>query len=114
MVHDIETGYGDPLRMKATPDFSLRFLDGRGRVLFEINKIVCLIFMFMLFSFTLSCCCVSSREDTFAKENATIRDIQTHMETYFRGRDTRIARDGLTALTNTLAGIYYIPFKVKH
>ena len=50
--------------------------------------------------------------DTFAQENATIRDIQTHMETYFQQRDTRIARDGLTALTNTLAGIYYIPFKV--
>jgi hypothetical protein len=27
VVHDIETGYGDPLRVKATPDFSLRFLD---------------------------------------------------------------------------------------
>ena len=27
IVHDIETGYGDPLRVKATPDFSLRFLD---------------------------------------------------------------------------------------
>lgn len=76
IVHDIETGYGDPLRMKATPDFSLRFLD-----------------------------------DTFAKENETIRDIQTHMETYFQQRDTKISRDGLTALTNTLAGIYYIPFK---
>lgn len=76
IVHDIETGYGDPLRMKATPDFSLRFLD-----------------------------------DTFSKENETIREIQTHMETYFQQRDTRIARDGLTALTNTLAGIYYIPFK---
>ena len=34
------------------------------------------------------------------------------MESYFRQRDTPIARDGLTALTNTLAGIYYIPFKV--
>lgn len=76
IVHDIETGYGDPLRMKATPDFSLRFLD-----------------------------------DTFAKENATIREIQTHMEDYFQQRGTPIARDGLTALTNTLAGIYYIPFK---
>ena len=31
IVHDIETGYGDPLRMKATPDFSLRFLDGERR-----------------------------------------------------------------------------------
>jgi hypothetical protein len=50
--------------------------------------------------------------DTFAKENATIREIQTHMETFFQQRDTPIARDGLTALTNTLAGIYYIPFKV--
>ena len=27
IVHDIETGYGDPLRVKATPDMSLRFLD---------------------------------------------------------------------------------------
>merc|ERR1719161_2675195 len=27
VVHDIETGYGDPLRVKATPDYSLRFLD---------------------------------------------------------------------------------------
>ena len=26
-MHDIETGYGDPLRCKATPDMSLRFLD---------------------------------------------------------------------------------------
>jgi hypothetical protein len=27
VVHDIETGYGDPLRVKATPDISIRFLD---------------------------------------------------------------------------------------
>eukprot|EP00301_Raphidiophrys_heterophryoidea_P001213 c10592_g1_i1.p1 GENE.c10592_g1_i1~~c10592_g1_i1.p1 ORF type:complete len:348 (-),score=86.20 c10592_g1_i1:28-1035(-) len=27
ILHDIETGYGDPLRVKATPDFSIRFLD---------------------------------------------------------------------------------------
>ncbi len=27
IVHDIEYGYGDPLRVKVTPDFSLRFLD---------------------------------------------------------------------------------------
>ena len=27
LLHDIETGYGDPLRVKATPDMSLRFLD---------------------------------------------------------------------------------------
>ena len=31
IVHDIETGYGDPLRVKATPDFSLRFLDDTYR-----------------------------------------------------------------------------------
>ena len=76
IVHDIETGYGDPLRVKATPDFSLRFLD-----------------------------------DTYAKENETIAKIQTIMESYFKTRNTPIANNGLTALSNTLAGIYYIPFK---
>jgi hypothetical protein len=76
IVHDIETGYGDPLRMKATPDFSLRFLD-----------------------------------ESYAKENQIIREIQDHMMTYFQGRDTKISRDGLSALANTMAGIYYIPFK---
>jgi len=27
IVHDIESGYGDPLRIKVIPDFSLRFVD---------------------------------------------------------------------------------------
>ena len=27
VVHDIESGYGDPLRIKVIPDFSLRFVD---------------------------------------------------------------------------------------
>ncbi|EDQ91547.1 uncharacterized protein MONBRDRAFT_31533 [Monosiga brevicollis MX1] len=27
LVHDIESGYGDPLRVKVIPDFSIRFLD---------------------------------------------------------------------------------------
>jgi hypothetical protein len=76
IVHDIETGYGDPLRMKATPDFSIRFLD-----------------------------------ETYSKENQTIREIQDHMMTFFQGRDTKISNDGLSALANTMAGIYYIPFK---
>jgi len=76
VVHDIETGYGDPLRVKATPDFSLRFLD-----------------------------------DTYAEQNKLIAEIQGHMVEYFKARDTTIARAGLTALQNTMAGIYYIPFK---
>ena len=76
IVHDIETGYGDPLRVKATPDFSLRFLD-----------------------------------ETYSQENATIAKIQSIMEAYFKTRETPIAKNGLTALSNTLAGIYYIPFK---
>lgn len=76
LVHDIETGYGDPLRVKATPDMSLRFLD-----------------------------------DTFAEENAQIKDIQGRMMEWFASRDTPLSRAGLTALGNTLAGIYFIPFK---
>ena len=76
IVHDIETGYGDPLRVKATPDMSLRFLD-----------------------------------ESFAEANATIADIQRRMEAFYRRRDTPLARDGLQALSNTMAGIYFIPFK---
>ena len=29
VVHDIEYGYGDPLRVKVIPDFSLRFVDSK-------------------------------------------------------------------------------------
>jgi hypothetical protein len=76
IVHDIETGYGDPLRVKATPDISLRFLD-----------------------------------ESFAKENVAIADIQTRMMGYFESRGTELSQQGLTALKNTMAGLYFIPFK---
>jgi len=76
LVHDIETGYGDPLRVKATPDMSLRFLD-----------------------------------EAYAKENAAIADIQHRLMKFYEGRDTKLARRGLKALSNTMAGIYFIPFK---
>lgn len=76
LVHDIETGYGDPLRVKATPDFSIRFLD-----------------------------------DTYDEENKTIASIQDLMMKYFSDRNTTISNNSLTALGNTMAGIYYIPFK---
>lgn len=76
LIHDIETGYGDPLRVKATPDMSLRFLD-----------------------------------ETYASENATIADIQKRIMAYYTKRDTPLSRRGLTALSNTMAGIYFIPFK---
>ena len=75
-MHDIETGYGDPLRVKATPDFSIRFLD-----------------------------------DTYDEQNKTIASIQTLMMDYFSNRNTIISNNSLTALGNTMAGIYYIPFK---
>lgn len=76
IVHDIETGYGDPLRVKATPDMSLRFLD-----------------------------------ESYAAENAAIADIQTRMMEWYTARDTPLARAGLNSLSNTMAGIYFIPFK---
>jgi len=50
-------------------------------------------------------------DDTFSAQNKTIKVIQDLICTYYRGRKTRLARDGLTALSNTMAGIYYIPFK---
>jgi len=76
LVHDIETGYGDPLRVKATPDISLRFQD-----------------------------------ESYVKENMTIADIQQRMMRFFEARATKLALGGLTALSNTMAGIYFIPFK---
>lgn len=76
LIHDIETGYGDPLRVKATPDMSLRFLD-----------------------------------ETYAKENAAIADIQHRLMKFYEARGTKLADLGLKALSNTMAGIYFIPFK---
>ena len=72
----LQTGYGDPLRTKATPDISLRFLD-----------------------------------ETFSAQNQTIADIQKRMMAYYKTRDTELSKGGLTALANTMAGIYFIPFK---
>ena len=69
LIHDIETGYGDPLRCKATPDLSLRFLD-----------------------------------ETFSKQNASIADIQQRMMAFYASRDTPLAKSGLAALGNTMAG----------
>ena len=50
-------------------------------------------------------------DESYASENATIRDIHGHICAYYEGRGTPLSRDGLTALANTSAGIYYIPFK---
>ena len=50
-------------------------------------------------------------DESYASENATIRDIHGHICAYYKGRGTPLSRDGLTALANTSAGIYYIPFK---
>jgi len=75
-VHDIETGYGDPMRVKAIPDFSIRFKDSE-----------------------------------FAEANATMVTIKQLMMAYFRGRNTEIARNGLTALGTTSSAIFYLPFQ---
>ena len=50
-------------------------------------------------------------DETYSSENATIKEIQSLICEYYAGRDTRLSKDGLTALGNTMAGIYYIPFK---
>jgi hypothetical protein len=50
-------------------------------------------------------------DETFAKENAAIADIQHRMMTFYSSRDTPLAKSGLAALANTMAGIYFIPFK---
>jgi hypothetical protein len=50
-------------------------------------------------------------DETYAEANATIKEIQLHLEAFYRARDTPLARSGLKALSNTSAGIYFIPFK---
>lgn len=75
VVHDIEYGYGDPLRCKVQPEFSLRILD-----------------------------------DSYAKENKKISQIQSVMEGYFGQRQGRLAREGMDALRRSMAGIFYLPF----
>lgn len=75
IVHDIEYGYGDPLRTKIIPDFSLRFLD-KG----------------------------------YDKENKTINTIKDLMAVYFKKRNSRFSKQGINALNNSFAGIYYLPF----
>eukprot|EP01080_Neovahlkampfia_damariscottae_P004488 gene4488-7869_t len=75
IVHDIETGYGDPTRCKCIPDFSLRFMD-----------------------------------ETFLEQNKTIDEIKHIMVEYFKKRDSKFAKNGIHALLNSHAAIYYIPF----
>jgi len=50
-------------------------------------------------------------DESYAEANATIKQIQRHLEAFYRERDTPLARSGLKALSTTMAGIYFIPFK---
>ena len=50
-------------------------------------------------------------DETYNEANATIKEIQLHLEAFYRERDTPLARSGLKALSATMAGIYFIPFK---
>ena len=47
----------------------------------------------------------------YQAQNETIENIRLLICDYYRSRNTKLSRDGLTALSNTMAGIYYIPFK---
>lgn len=76
IVHDIESGYGDPTRTKIIPDFSIRFLD-----------------------------------EMFSKENEEIEKIKKVMIKYFEKRDSTFSKNGIFALNNSSAGIFYIPFQ---
>jgi hypothetical protein len=50
-------------------------------------------------------------DETYANQNAQISDIHKLICKYYASRNTKLSDDGLTALSNTMAGIYYIPFK---
>lgn len=73
VVHDMEYGYGDPLRTKVIPSFSIRF------------------------------------EDTsYKKENTYIEKVKEIMVAYFAKRKTQLTTEGLSALKNSMAAIYYL------
>ena len=42
-------------------------------------------------------------DESFAKENATIADIQRRMMEWYTARETALSKGGLTALSNTMA-----------
>lgn len=50
-------------------------------------------------------------DDTYDSQNLTIQKIHALICKYYTSRKTKLSADGLTALGNTIAGIYYIPFK---
>ena len=50
-------------------------------------------------------------DETYGSQNSQIQDIHKLICKYYSSRETRLSADGLTALSNTMAGIYYIPFK---
>ena len=39
-------------------------------------------------------------DETYAEANATIKEIQLHLEAFYRARDTPLARSGLAALSS--------------
>lgn len=50
-------------------------------------------------------------DENFAKENATIDQIQGIMVDYFKQRPGPLAQSGLGALKQSMAGIVYLPFQ---
>lgn len=74
IVHDIETGYADPLRTKVIPEFSLRILD---------NK--------------------------YVNENKIIEEIRVWLLNDLKKRETQLSGEAIKAISNSFAGIYYVP-----
>lgn len=50
-------------------------------------------------------------DETYSKENSTIDRIQDVMVDYFKGRTGPLAKAGIGALKQSMAGIYYLPFQ---
>lgn len=50
-------------------------------------------------------------DETYAKENAIIQEVQKVMLQYFAKRETALSKKGLFALENSFAAIYYVPFQ---
>ena len=117
-MHDIEYGYGDPLRVKVSPEFSLRLQDAdyapQNATISRIQGVMLQYFQACLQPpgssdvLTLPSCQDAEMECGCAViyslvVSDAIRETQA--------RTGKFAREGIAALEQSMAAIYYLPFQ---
>lgn len=54
--------------------------------------------------------CIRFEDSKYQQANSRIRTLQSHMVSYFRARQQKLAVEGIKALTNSRAAVFYVPF----